>query len=75
MRRAAPTIRVEDLEIDTAARLALGYSEGPLALGDRVGPRRVVALAASLHAATGDPRWRPVPWLSRRAALGMRLQD
>jgi 3-hydroxybutyryl-CoA dehydrogenase len=53
-------------DIDTAARLALAYPRGPLALGDAVGPARIAAMAAGFHALTGDPRWRPSPWLDER---------
>lgn len=60
-------------EIDMAARLALGYPRGPLALGDAVGPARIAAIAAGLHALTGDPRWRPSPWLDARIAAGAKL--
>jgi len=60
-------------EIDTATRLALGYPRGPMALGDAVGPARIAAIAAGLHALTGDPRWRPSPWLGARIAAGSRL--
>jgi 3-hydroxybutyryl-CoA dehydrogenase len=60
-------------DIDTAARLGLGYPEGPLEMGDRVGPRRVLAVLDALQAGYGDPRYRPSPWLRRRAMLGMSL--
>ena len=40
------------------------------ALGDAIGPARIAAIAAGLHALTGDPRWRPSPWLDARIAAG-----
>jgi 3-hydroxybutyryl-CoA dehydrogenase len=60
-------------DIDPAARLGLGYPEGPLALGDRVGAARVAAILDAIHVDTGDPRYRVSPWLARRAALGLPL--
>ena len=51
----------------------LGYPAGPLALGDRVGARRMLALQANLHRATGDPRYRPTRWVTERAQLGLPL--
>ncbi|MDJ1160182.1 3-hydroxyacyl-CoA dehydrogenase [Chelatococcus sp. SYSU_G07232] len=60
-------------DIDTAVRLGLGYPHGPLAWGDRLGPARVLAVLEALQTATGDPRYRPSLWLSRRARLGLSL--
>jgi 3-hydroxybutyryl-CoA dehydrogenase len=60
-------------DIDTGARLALGYPEGPLAMGDHIGPGRILAILENLQAFYGDPRYRPSPWLKRRAALGLSL--
>lgn len=60
-------------DIDDAVRLGLGYPAGPLTLGDRLGPKRVVAILEGLHAATGDMRYRPTLWLQRRALLGLKL--
>jgi 3-hydroxybutyryl-CoA dehydrogenase len=62
---------VEDLE--TAVRLGLGYPFGPLQWGDRIGARRIVQILEGQMRATGDPRYRPSPWLVRRAALGLSL--
>ena len=60
-------------DIDRAVTLGLGYRKGPLAMGDAVGPARVLALLASLQDFYGDPRYRPSPWLVRRAKLGVPL--
>jgi len=60
-------------DIDVAVRLGLGYPRGPLELGDWLGPAKVLAILRGLHKAYGDPRYRPSPWLARRAALGVPL--
>jgi 3-hydroxybutyryl-CoA dehydrogenase len=54
-------------------RRGLGYPAGPLALGDRIGPARVLAILQRLQTLTGDPRYRPSLWLRRRAELGVSL--
>jgi 3-hydroxybutyryl-CoA dehydrogenase len=60
-------------DIDTATKLGLNYPFGPLELGDRVGPRRILQILESLCSFYGEPRYRPMPWLKRRAALGVSL--
>jgi 3-hydroxybutyryl-CoA dehydrogenase len=60
-------------DIDAAVRLGLGYPKGPLELGDSLGPKKILAILRGLHDAYGDPRYRPSPWLMRRAALGISL--
>jgi 3-hydroxybutyryl-CoA dehydrogenase len=60
-------------DIDTAVRLGLGYPAGPLALGDALGPARLTQLLDEIYQLSGDPRYRPSPWLRRRAALGLSL--
>ncbi|MDF7774778.1 3-hydroxyacyl-CoA dehydrogenase [Sphingomonas sp. AOB5] len=60
-------------DIDDAVRIGLGYPMGPLALGDRIGPARILSILESLQRITGDPRYRPSQWLRRRALLGMSL--
>jgi 3-hydroxybutyryl-CoA dehydrogenase len=60
-------------DVDAAVALGLGYPRGPLAWGDALGPERVLKVLQALLAATGDPRYRPSLWLSRRARLGLSL--
>ncbi|MCD6010079.1 3-hydroxyacyl-CoA dehydrogenase [Halomonas sp. IOP_31] len=60
-------------DIDNAVRLGLNYPHGPLAWGDALGPKRLLAILERINALTGDPRYRPSPWLRRRAALGVSL--
>lgn len=59
--------------INRAVELGLGYPLGPLALGDHYGPARILTILNGLLQATGDPRYRPSPWLRRRAQLGLSL--
>jgi len=63
----------EPADIDTAVTLGLGYPKGPLALGDSIGPKTVLKILDELYAFYGDPRYRPSPWLKRRALLNMSL--
>jgi 3-hydroxybutyryl-CoA dehydrogenase len=60
-------------DIDRGVTLALGYPLGPLALGDRLGPRVVAEILQHLWRTTGDPRWRIPGWLRRRAQIGLPL--
>ena len=60
-------------DIDTAVKLGLNYPKGPLELGDEVGPRRVLQILRGLVRCYYDPRYRPSPWLVRRAGLGVSL--
>ncbi len=60
-------------DIDRAVTLGLGYPKGPLALGDALGARIVLDILENLLATSGDPRYRPSPWLKRRALLGVSL--
>ncbi|MDT8895727.1 3-hydroxyacyl-CoA dehydrogenase [Halomonas sp. I1] len=60
-------------DIDNAVRLGLNYPRGPLAWGDALGPKRLLTILERINALTGDPRYRPSPWLRRRATLGVSL--
>jgi 3-hydroxybutyryl-CoA dehydrogenase len=61
-------------DIDNAVQLGLGYPKGPLAFGDALGPQRILAILDAMSAYTRDPRYRPSPWLIRRARLGISLR-
>ena len=60
-------------DIDRAVTLGLGYRQGPLAMGDAIGAGTILAILESLQNFYGDPRYRPSPWLKRRARLGVSL--
>ncbi|HZV04660.1 MAG TPA: 3-hydroxyacyl-CoA dehydrogenase family protein [Gemmataceae bacterium] len=61
-------------DIDAAVRLGLGYAKGPLELGDAWGARTILTILEEMYAFYGDPRYRPSPWLRRRALLNVSLQ-
>lgn len=60
-------------DLDSAVVLGLGYPHGPLAMGDAIGAQKVLAVLDAMHAFYRDPRYRPSPWLVRRARLGVSL--
>jgi 3-hydroxybutyryl-CoA dehydrogenase len=60
-------------DIDIAVELGLNYPKGPLALGDSLGPARVLAVLDGMFAQTHDPKYRATSWLRRRASLGVSL--
>jgi len=62
---------VED--INAAVRLGLGYPHGPIEWGDFIGADKVLLTLERMLALTGDPRYRPSPWLQRRCKLKLPL--
>ena len=60
-------------DLDLAVTLGLSYPKGPLAFGDALGAMRVLTILQNIQMVTGDPRYRPSPWLTRRARLGVSL--
>ncbi|WP_072894704.1 3-hydroxyacyl-CoA dehydrogenase [Sphingobium sp. YR657] len=60
-------------DIDDAVRIGLGYPTGPLSWGDSLGADKILTILTRIHALSGDPRYRPGPWLRRRATLGLSL--
>jgi len=60
-------------DIDRAVSLGLGYPKGPLTLGDSLGAHNILTILETMQDFYGDPRYRPSPWLKRRAKLGASL--
>lgn len=60
-------------DIDTGAKLALAYPRGPLEFGDKLGAETILLILENLQKVYGDPRYRPSPWLRRRAQLKLSL--
>jgi 3-hydroxybutyryl-CoA dehydrogenase len=60
-------------DTDFAVRVGLGYPSGPLSLGDQIGAPTVLRVLERLQDFYGDPRYRPSPWLKRRAMTGRSL--
>jgi len=60
-------------DIDRAVQLGLGYPQGPLSFGDNLGAGKILAILTAMQDFYGDPRYRPSPWLKRRALLGVSL--
>jgi 3-hydroxybutyryl-CoA dehydrogenase len=60
-------------DIEDAARLGLGYPHGPLRWGDLIGTGRILTILRNMQTVTGDPRYRPSPWLARRTLLDVSL--
>ncbi|MGP9689803.1 3-hydroxyacyl-CoA dehydrogenase [Psychrobacter sp. AOP22-C1-C5] len=60
-------------DIDNAVKLGLGYPYGPISWGDALGAERILLILTRIYALTNDPRYRPSPWLQRRATLGVSL--
>ncbi len=60
-------------DIESAVKLGLGYPKGPLEFGDWLGAKTVLDILEALYSFYGDPRYRPSPWLKRRALLAVSL--
>jgi 3-hydroxybutyryl-CoA dehydrogenase len=60
-------------DFDAAVMLGLGYPRGPLAMGDAIGAAKLLTVLEAMHSFYQDPRYRPSPWLKRRARLGVSL--
>jgi 3-hydroxybutyryl-CoA dehydrogenase len=60
-------------DLDRAVVLGLGYPHGPLAMGDAIGAKKILSVLDAMHAIFQEPRYRPSPWLRRRAQLGVSL--
>jgi len=61
-------------DIDRAVEIGLGYPRGPLRWGDELAPARILGILEAMQRFYGDPRYRPSPWLKRRAALSASLR-
>ena len=60
-------------DLDRAVMLGLGYPKGPLGMGDALGGPKILAVLEAMHDFYREPRYRPSPWLVRRAKLGLSL--
>jgi 3-hydroxybutyryl-CoA dehydrogenase len=60
-------------DLDRAVMLGLGYPKGPLGMGDAIGAMKILEVLEAMHAFYQEPRYRPSPWLKRRALLGVSL--
>ena len=58
-------------DIDTAMRYGLNYPHGPLELVEFIGTTNCATILETLQGITGEDRYRPTQWLSRREALGL----
>ncbi len=57
-------------DVDAAMTAGCGYPDGPIALVDRLGPGRLLAVLESLHAETAEPGHMPPALLRQVVAAG-----
>jgi 3-hydroxybutyryl-CoA dehydrogenase len=62
-------------DIDTAMKLGVNYPLGPLEWADQIGPGLILWVLEELHATTGDPRYRPCPYLRKLVEAGRKFAD
>ena len=60
-------------DIDLAMKLAQNYPKGPFEFGDWLGAGKTYEIMQQIFTITGSDRYRPSPWLRRRAQLGLSL--
>lgn len=60
-------------DIDLGAKLGLSYPFGLLEWGDQLGASWVLEILEELESFYNEPRYRPSPWLKRRAWLNLPL--
>ncbi|WLW67340.1 3-hydroxyacyl-CoA dehydrogenase [Psychrobacter sp. van23A] len=60
-------------DIDNAVKIGLGYPYGPISWGNELDAKRILLILERIYGLTGDPRYRPSPWLQRRAKLDISL--
>lgn len=60
-------------DINSGVRLGLGYPHGPIEWGDFLGTDKILLTLERMLVLTGDPRYRPSPWLQRRCKLNVSL--
>ena len=58
-------------DIDLAMKLGLNYPMGPLEIIEDLGVKQTHEIMLTMQEITGDDRYRPSPWLRRRALLGL----
>lgn len=63
-----------DTDIDLAMRLGLNYPHGPLEFIEAYGAQDILAVLEGAQRTTGSDRYRPTPWLRRRARLGISIR-
>jgi 3-hydroxybutyryl-CoA dehydrogenase len=61
-------------DLEDAVQLGLSYPRGSLSWGDLIGGEKILTILRNIYTATGDPRYRPSPWLVRRVSLGLSLR-